>query len=510
MIHGDILGERTRLTPDAEALLEVKTGRRFSYEELNNRALKWTAVIRNDLGLSKGDRLGLLCGNRVEFLDVFFAAIKAGVVIVPLNTHLATPELEEIVRDSGIRCLVYDGAFNETVRELHQQVPLEKWVALDKPSVPDDRSAEALLNSVDLPIPFQKILPEELCALLYTSGTTGSPKGVMIPHRMLTWNGFNTVSGWQLRSDDVSSIFTPLYHAGGLGAFLIPLFTIGGRIVLHSHFDCEEVWNTIEKEGCTVVLGVPAIWKMLAESPEFERIDISRIRWLISGGAPLPPSLVELYRKRGLVLRQGYGLTEVGVNCFAMTDRDAWEHPGSIGKPMMFTEAILVTENGEKVEAGEVGELTFRGPHVSAGYWHNPDATAEAYDANGFFHTGDLAKCDKDGFFYISGRRKEMFISGGVNIYPAEIEAVLAQHPAILDCAVVGIPHEKWGEVGAAFLVFAENMEIKPDEMIKWLEKRIARYKVPKHIVILDRLPRTAYGKVLRADLIKRFSKQGG
>jgi len=327
---------------------------------------------------------------------------------------------------------------------------------------------------------------------------------------MVAWNGYNTVACWQLRSDDVSSIFTPLYHAGGLGAFLIPIFTIGGRIVLHTRFDSEEVWNTIEEGKCTVVLGVPAIWKMLAESPGFEKIDISHIRWLISGGAPLPPSLVELYRKRGLVLRQGYGLTEAGVNCFAMTDRDAWEHPGSIGKPMMFTEAILVTENGEEVEPGEVGELLLRGPHVSAGYWHNPDATAEAYDPAGFFHTGDLAKCDKDGFFYISGRRKEMFISGGVNIYPAEIEAVLTQHPAILDCAVVGVPHEKWGEVGVAFLVFADRMEILPAEMIKWLEKRIARYKVPKHIFILDRLPRTAYGKVLRADLIKWFSKQGG
>jgi len=510
MMHGDILGERTRLTPDAEALLELKTGQRFSYGELNTRAMKWAGILRHTLSLEKGERLGLLCGNRVEFLDVFFGAIKAGVVVVPLNTHLAGRELEEIIRDATVRTLIYDVEFSEIVREMRPQTPVESWVSLDESAVPGDKTADVLLNSDLPPLPFQKIRPDDVCTLLYTSGTTGSPKGVMIPHRMVAWNGYNTVACWQLRSDDVSSIFTPLYHAGGLGAFLIPIFTIGGRIVLHTRFDSEEVWKTIEKEECTVVLGVPAIWKMLAENPGFENIDISHIRWLISGGAPLPPSLVELYRKRGLVLRQGYGLTEVGVNCFAMTDRDAWEHPGSIGKPMMFTEAMLVTENGEEVEPGEVGELLLRGPHVSAGYWHNPDATAEAYDEDGFFHTGDLAKCDKDGFFYISGRRKEMFISGGVNIYPAEIEAVLTQHPAILDCAVVGVPHEKWGEVGVAFLVFAERMEILPAEMIKWLEKRIARYKVPKHIVILDRLPRTAYGKVLRTDLIKRFSKQGG
>ncbi|RLE16499.1 MAG: hypothetical protein DRJ08_00920 [Acidobacteria bacterium] len=506
MIHGDILGERARLIPEAEALLEVKSGRRFSYGELNRRALKWAGIL-HALGLSKGDRLALLSGNRVEFIDVFFGAIKAGIILVPLNTHLAAFELEEIIRDAGPCALIYDGQFNGVICALHQRVPVENWIALDSIAVPGDRTAEALLNSVDSPIPFQKNLPDELCALLYTSGTTGSPKGVMIPHRMLAWNGYNTVVNWQLRSDDVSPIFTPLYHAGGLGAFLIPLFTVGGRIVLHSAFDSEEVWNIVEKEGCTVILGVPAIWKMLAKSPALKKIDVSHVRWLISGGAPLPPSLVETYRRHGLVLRQGYGLTEVGVNCFAMTDKDAWERPGSIGKPLMFTQARLVDDSGNDVERGEVGELLLKGPHVSSGYWHNPDETALSYDPEGFFHTGDLAREDEDGFFYISGRRKEMFISGGVNIYPAEIEALLSRHPAISDCAVVGVPHEKWGEVGAAFLVLAENMEIKPDEVIKWLEKRIARYKVPKHIVVLDKLPRTAYGKVLRAALVERFSK---
>ncbi len=506
-MHGDILGERARLTPESEALLELKTGRRFSYGELNSRAIKWAGIFRNVLGLSKGDRAALLCGNRVEFLDVFFGAIKAGVVLVPLNTHLAAPELGEIIKDAGVFSLIYDGEFSEIVQVLHQQVAVENWVALDTPIVPDDRTAEILLHSVKPPVRSHNILPEDLCALLYTSGTTGSPKGVMIPHRMLVFNGYNTVVCWQLRSDDVSPIFTPLYHAGGLGAFLMPIFTVGGRIVLHSRFEPREVWHIIEKEGCTVALGVPAIWKMLADTPDFEKTDISRIRWLISGGAPLLPSLVEVYHRRSLSLRQGYGLTEVGVNCFAMTDNDAWERRGSIGKPMMFTEGRLVGKDGREVPAGEVGELLLKGPHVSAGYWHNPDATADAYDEYGFFHTGDLATRDEDGFFYIVGRQKEMFISGGVNIYPAEIEVVLSRHPAVLDCAVVGVAHKKWGEVGIAFLVLAENMEIKPDEVIKWLEKRIARYKVPKQIVVLDKLPRTAYGKVLRAALVERFSK---
>lgn len=510
MLHGDLLGERARLTPDAIALVEVASGRRFTYAELDTRAKRCARLLRHGFDCRAGDRVGLLSGNRVEFLDLFFAAGKSGVVLVPLNTHLAAPELEQIVRDSGMRALVYDGGLADTVRQLKDRVELDHWVALDEP-LPGDRAAEELLASQgDGPVETVRPSPEDLYCLLYTSGTTGRPKGVMVPHRMVTWNGYNTVACWQLRADDVSPIFTPLYHAGGLGAFLIPIFTVGGTIVLHPSFDAEEVWKTIVRERCTVVLGVPTIWNMLADSPSFETADLSHVRWFISGGAPLPPSLIDRYRERGVVLRQGYGLTEVGVNCFAMTDRDAWERPGSIGKPLMFTEARIVDEDGREVPPGEVGELLFRGPHVSSGYWHNPEATAAAYDVEGWFHTGDLARRDGDGFFYIAGRRKEMFISGGVNIYPAEVESALTEHPGVADVAVVGVPHPTWGEVGAAFIVPASGAAPGPEELARFLEERIARYKVPKRFIIIDELPRTAYGKVRRAELVQRLIHEGG
>jgi len=280
--------------------------------------------------------------------------------------------------------------------------------------------------------------------------------------------------------------------------------------MLHARFDAGEVWRTIEAERCTVVLGVPTIWTMLAEAPEFESVDLAHVRWFISGGAPLPTSLIERYRSRGVILRQGYGLTEVGVNCFAMTDADAWERPGSIGKPLMFTEARLVDEDGAEVPVGEVGELLLRGPHVSAGYWRNPEATAAALDTEGWFHTGDLARRDEDGFFFIAGRRKEMFISGGVNIYPAEVESALLEHPAVSDAAVVGVPDPKWGEAGVAFVVPGEGAGPSPGELAGFLEERLARYKVPKRFVFVDELPRTAYGKVRRAALAAMVADEKG
>jgi fatty-acyl-CoA synthase len=250
-----------------------------------------------------------------------------------------------------------------------------------------------------------------------------------------------------------------------------------------------------------VVLGVPTIWKMLAEAPEFATADLAHVRWFISGGAPLPKHLIELYRERGVVLRQGYGLTEVGVNCFAMTDEEAWSKAGSIGRPLLYTEAKVVDESGQEVPPGEVGELWFRGPHVCAGYWNQPQASAGAIDKKGWFHTGDMAVRDADGFFSIAGRAKDMFISGGVNVYPAEIENQLLQHPALADAAVVGAPDPTWGEVGVAFVVAAEGEGVEAEELASFLAGRLARYKVPKRFVMVDELPRTPYGKVVKGEL---------
>ena len=508
MIHGDLLGERSALSPDRTALVELASGRRFTYRELDRRAIGCARMWLYGLGVRPGDRIGVLADNRVEFLDAFFAAAKSCIVLVPLNTKLAVPELEYIIRDCGLRAVMYSGEYRSAARLLRPRVDVEHWIAFDEP-LPDDSTYDDLVltrgagSSV-----YRRCRPEDPYCLLYTSGTTGRPKGVIVPHRMVAWNAYNTVVCWQLTENDVSPVFTPLYHAGGLGAFLTPVILAGGTIVLHGSFDAGEVWRTIAEERCTVVLGVPTIWKMLADAPEFGKVDLSHVRWFISGGAPLPKHLIEVYRNRGVVLRQGYGLTEVGVNCFAMTDEEAWTKAGSIGTPLLFTEARVVDESGHEAPAGEVGELWFRGPHVCVGYWNQPQATAEAIDKKGWFHTGDMAVRDADGFYSIAGRAKDMFISGGVNVYPAEIENQLLQHSSLQDAAVIGAPDSKWGEVGVAFVVVTDGATVKPEELASFLAGRLARYKIPKRFVLVPDLPRTPYGKVVKGELTELLESE--
>jgi len=456
IFDGDLLSERARITPDKLALVVLESGERLTYAELEARAQRAAGALL-DRGIGPGDRFGILGENRLEFIALFFGGLKIGAIVVPLSTRATDHEREQIAKDCGMKEVVPLDAANGSTSIVHG-------------------------SSFD---------EEETACLLYTSGTTGRPKGVMIPRRQLFWNGYNTVVNWDLRYDDVSPLYTPIYHAGGLAAFMIPIFTVGGTMILHRSFNVSEVWQTIEREKCTVVLGVPTIWKMLMDAPEFATASLDHVRWFISGGAPLPHSIIDAFQKRGVVFKQGYGMTEVGVNCFTMTIDDSYRKPGSIGRPMMFTEVRLTNMDGD------IGEMEIRGPHVSKGYWNNNEATSASYADDGWFRTGDLARRDEDGYFYIAGRRKEMFISGGVNVYPAEIEAELVSHPSVSDAAVIAVADEKWGEVGVAFIV-GKTTE---DELASYLTLRIAKYKVPRKFVFVDALPRTPYGKVEKEKL---------
>ncbi|MEO8379330.1 MAG: AMP-binding protein [Acidobacteriota bacterium] len=475
MFDGDLLKERARVTPDRLAVVSVETGARLTYAQLNERAERAADTLRSIL--RPGDRFGLLAHNCVEFLELFFAAGRAGVIVVPLSTRATEHELKHIAADCDMKAVFYGDEHETVTRSL--PVPAGHWSVRHRQ---ETAPATERSSSSD----------EDVYCLLYTSGTTGKPKGVMIPKRQLLWNGYNTALNWSLRDDDVTPIFTPLYHAGGLAAFCIPIFCTGGTVVLHQSFEVDEVWRTIQNERCTVVLGVPTIWKLLMEAPQFATADLTHVRWFISGGAPLPQYLIDAYQKRGVVFKQGYGMTEVGVNCFTMTVEDSFRKPGSIGRPMLFTEVKLIDMDGG------VGEMVIRGPHVSKGYWNNEAATRESYLDDGWFCTGDLARRDDEGFFFIAGRRKEMFISGGVNVYPAEIELELVSHPLVADAAVVAVADETWGEVGVAFVVGS----VSADELSSYLASRIARYKLPRRFVFVEALPRTAYGKVVKASLL--------
>jgi fatty-acyl-CoA synthase len=483
MFDGDLIAERARVTPQKTALVSVETGERLTYAQLDERVSSAAATIL-ETGAAPRDRVGLLGHNSIDYVAFFFGALRADVIAVPLSTRATPHELAVIAADCAMNCAFVSADFaamdvGVTAHAL-QVATGNRQPGTGNPHPGTGNQRPATRHS-----------DESTACLLYTSGTTGKPKGVMIPRRQLLWNGYNTAINWGLRDDDVSPVFTPMYHAGGLAAFLIPIFCAGGTIVLHKSFNVAEVWRTIEAEGCTVVLGVPTIWKLLLDAPEYATVNLERVRWFISGGAPLPQYLIDAYQKRGIVFKQGYGMTEVGVNCFTMTVDDSFRKPGSIGRPMMFTEVRLTNMDGE------VGEMEIRGAHLSQGYWNNEAATAEAYGVDGWFRTGDLARRDEDGFFFIAGRRKEMFISGGVNVYPAEIEAELVSHAAVADAAVLPVADETWGEVGVAFVVGSAAAE----ELEAYLLTRLARYKVPRRYVFVDSLPRTPYGKVEKARL---------
>jgi fatty-acyl-CoA synthase len=495
MITADILGERARLTPDATALIYIPTGQSFRYAELDARARTCARAWRQLCGLAPGDRVGLLAENRVEYLDAFWAAAKSGVILVPLGTRAAVPELAQVVRDSGLRCLMYSARFDAAIRGLRELVSIERYLRLES----DYADAARTVGSQPLPAP--PITSEDIHCLLYTSGTTGAPKGVMIPHRQVAFNACNTVISWQLRDTDSAQIFTPLYHAGGLAALLAPLFAIGGCVLLHDGFNPAEVLRVFVEHRCTILFGVPTTFQMLLDAPEFAGVDFTHARWCISGGAPLPAHILAAFQARGVVLKQGYGLTEVGVNCFAMTAEDAVRKAGSIGKPLMFTEAKVAREDGGEAPPDQAGELCFRGLHVCRGYWNNPAATAQALDRDGWFHTGDLARRDAEGFYYIAGRLKDMIISGGVNLYPAEIEREMLQHPAVADVAVAGMPDPKWGEIPVAFVVLNPRRTATPDDLLAFLGTRLSKIKLPKRFQFLEALPRNAYGKVLKNEL---------
>jgi fatty-acyl-CoA synthase len=480
MFDRDLLTERARVTPDRLALVVVETGERLTYAQLDARAERAAATLMAK-GIHAGDRFAVLAYNCVEFLDLFFGALKCGAIIVPLSTRATAHELNAILADCGAK-VVFAGPEFEALALSVARCSLSERI--DATTKDEQRSTD-----------------NETACLLYTSGTTGKPKGVMIPRRQLFWNGMNTVVNWGLREDDVSPIFTPLYHAGGVAAFLIPIFTVGGTVVLHKGFDAAEVWRVIESERCTVILGVPTIWKLLLDAPEFAAAKLDHVRWLISGGAPLPAYLIEAYAARGLVMKQGYGMTEVGVNCFTMTAQEAQRKATTIGRPMLYTELRIAGADGAEVATGEVGEMWLRGPHVSLGYWQNAEATAASYRDDGWFRTGDLARRDEEGFVTIAGRAKEMFISGGVNVYPAEIEAELLAHPRVADAAVLPVADETWGEVAVAFVVG----EASEGDLASWLEERLARYKLPRRFLFLDALPRSPYGKVEKAKLRDRL-----
>ena len=509
-----LLSKRAHLTPDREALTDMAAGQRYTYAELNARANRLANWMR-DLGVEKGDRVSILAHNSIPYIDLFYGLAKIGAILAPLNWRLAAPELVYIVNDCKPQVLICGPEFTELLAEMRPDVNVAHYVGVEGAeikgaSVYEDQLASAS-DAEPEPPPLQA---DDTYAILYTSGTTGRPKGALIPHRQVLWNAINTTASWGLNESDVSPVFTPLFHAGGLFAFLTPLFYVGGRIVLFRTFDLDGIFHGILDEQCTVVLGVPTIFRLFMSHPGFPEADFSHVRFFISGGAPLPPELVrDWLRAKGGVFRQGYGLTEVGANCFSMTDEESVLKLGSVGKPIFHSQMRLINpETGQDVPVGQEGELLIWGPHVCTGYWRNPKASADSLwsdpvtGSGPWFRTGDMARLDGDGFFYIIGRYKDMIKSGGENIYAAEVEAVFTEHPAVSEAALIGKAHETWGEVGLMVVVLEQGQTASEEELKAFCGEHLARFKIPKQIVFADALPYSSYGKVLKAELKRRYA----
>lgn len=488
----DWLDKRAKLTPERIALIDYSDKSEITYADWNERVNR-TANFLKSLGVGKGDRVAVYASNRAEYLDLFWAAPKIGAMLQNLNWRLTVFELKGIIESGAPRVLIYSEDWREQLEELKPSfTTVEHIVAMTNPGPGELDFAERDNMSAEL-CDTPELSLEDPWGIYYTGGTTGLPKGAVLTHGNVTWNSVNTIVSWGINSQHKAALQLPFFHIGGPNIFMAPLVHAGGTTILCSGFDADETFDLVEESGITHYVAVPTMFQMLQEHPRWEQADFSQLELVISGGAPCPLPVMQKFWDRGIDFKMGYGLTEASGNNFWLPPELVQKKTGSVGYPIFHIDMKIIHDDGSRCSAGEPGELLIRGPHIVAGYWKNPDATAETI-RDGWLHTGDVAVCDEDGCYSILGRSKEMYISGGENVYPAEIESALLAHPLVTEAAVVGIPDKTWGEVGRAFLVVEDGF--LEEDLKVFLSERLARYKLPRSITVLDAMPLTAIGKL--------------
>lgn len=510
MFIGDYLGRRAIYSPERLAVVDAGKSPpwRLSYAQMNERANRLANWLRQTAGIQPGDRVAILARDGVEHLDTFFACSKLGAIHTALNWRLHWREIAGILANTTPKLLIYSGDFLPSVTQLQaddRADSITHYLHLDGAGSASLHYETALQSASPAPVTAASVNEETIAALIFTGGTTDLPKAAQISHRMIAWNTLNTIIH-DLHHDDVYLNVFPLFHTGGLFVYTLPNVILGGVTILTRQFDAAQVLNLIAQERVTLFAGVPTMYQMLTQAPNWAESDLSSLRFCTSGGAPLPVSLVQKYTaEKGIHFKQGFGMTEFGPGIFALAAEDAIAKAGSIGRPNFFVDARIVDDQNRPLDANEVGELVLRGPSQSSGYFRNPQASAAAVDEEGWFHTGDLARYDDDWYFTIVDRQKDMFISGGENVYPAEIEAVLYQHPAVHMCAVIGLPDERWGEVGLACVVLKPGAVVAAADLLDFMLQHLARYKVPRRVELMDALPISGAGKILKRELKARF-----
>jgi len=498
MIYGDWIGRWGRAFPEKEALVDVIEERRYTYGQLADEIHRMANFLSLELGVGHGDRVACLSFNRAEYIKLFFALSRLGAILVPLNFRLVPAEFIYYLEDATPKAIFFDKDHQDIVDSFKVNVSMNHYVCFDN----DDTVGQALPKawetlSTDQPSEVE-IGPDDPQLIIYTSGTTGLPKGVIMTHGMLTWNSINTNLGWDLCSKDKTILHAAMFYTAGWNVFTLPLFHCRGVNILIRSFEADLILDLIDREEVTVFFGVPTMFQMLIESPKFSATDFSKVRFMVSGGAPLGHDIIETFKTRKSIrIWEGYGLTEVGPNNFIANGK-----PGTVGHPMPHVDVKIVDLEGSEVPPGEEGEIILRGHNTCAGYWGKHDASDEAF-SKGWFSTGDLGRMYADGNFSIVGRLKDMIISGGANIYPAEIEKIIETHPAVAGAAVIGVPDSKWGEVGKAIVELQPGTSLTLEELQVFLSDQLGKFKLPKYLVVVDSLPRTPASSKVQKFILK-------
>jgi acyl-CoA synthetase (AMP-forming)/AMP-acid ligase II len=502
---GDIPRKSARISPDFEAT--VFEDARLTHKQLNDRVNR----LANGLvamGYKRGDRVAVLAANTHKYLEIYFAAGKLGMSVTPLNFRLSDPEIAYVVNDSEAVCCLVGDEYEDRALSMREETPkIRDWICLDNQRE-GARDYEELLEGASAKEPDIEVDENELAVLMYTGGTTGLPKGVMLTHRNIMTATIAAALGLGFRYDDATCFVLPLFHVSFWPALAVLL--VGGKVVINRKPDLGEILRLIEDEKCTHINMVPTLYTWLLEHPDIDRRDLSSLRLMSYAGSPFPPEVLKrCIKKFGDRFAQAYGMTEA----LGGTVLPPWDHflegemsrlLASAGKESLCVDVRVVDENGLPLQTGEVGEIAMRGKHVMQGYWKNPELTEKTL-RNGWLHTGDMGYLDEDGYLFLVDRKADMIVTGGENVYPKETEDVLYEHPAVMECAVVSAPDERWGERVQAVVVLKQGQEATAEELITHCKERLAGYKCPKAVDFWDALPKTPIGKILRKDVKKKL-----
>ncbi|WP_459194043.1 AMP-binding protein [Halosimplex sp. J119] len=525
--------KRAALTPDRIGLVDAATGREYAYAELDRRANRCARFLA-DHGVSldgaesgergesgrngdgAGGRVAVVSRNRPAYVDLFFATAKTGGVLAPLSHRLAPPELAELLATIDPALVVVEEPFAERIEDAATagewegdcpilSLPVEgesTWMSYASALPADDGAFEG-----------PTVAPGDPHLFLHTGGSTGTPKETVVSHEAVVWNSVNTITAWGLRDDDVTPMVFPMFHTGGWNVLTVPLFHMGGQVVIDREFDPGQILGVVDDRSATVLVAVPAVLRAMVDHDRWERTDLSSLRFVKSGGGPCRQSVMEAWWNRGVDLSQGYGLTECGPNNFAMPEGWPREKAHTVGIAAPHVDTRVVDDDGRELSHGEIGELQLRSPHAADRYWHAPEESAETFGE--WVSTGDLARVDEDGYVSIEGRKKHLFVSGGENVYPVEVEDALADHPAVADAVVVPVPDEQWGQVGKAVIEIARDAtgggatRDAPTlaALREFLDGRLAGFKHPRQVAVVDELPRSGPSKIDRDAVAETFGE---